>query len=73
MQLKDTQGKQFLVKIIRINCIFKAILNQSMYPRTKSLKYWNSLIFILVLMAALPLTTQAQDTTDKQYDINEDK
>lgn len=73
MQLKDTQGKQFLVKIIRINCIFKAILNQSMYPRTKSLKYWKSLIFIFVLMAAMPFTTQAQDTTDKQYDINESK
>ncbi len=73
MLLKDTQGKQFLVKIIRINCIFKAILNQSMYPRTKSLKYWKSLIFIFVLMAAMPLTIQAQDTTDKQYDINESK
>ena len=73
MQLKDTPGKQFLVKIIRINCIFNAILSQSMYPSIKTLKCWKSLIFIFVLMAALPLTIRAQDTTGKQYDVNESK
>jgi tetratricopeptide (TPR) repeat protein len=66
-------GMQFLGKIIRINCIFRAIWNPFMQPRKNLLKYCNAWILAICLIAFYPVQIYAQDTTKKLIDLNQIK
>ncbi len=64
---------QFLDKIMRINCIFRAIWNPFMYPRKNPSQYWNASILAISLIAFLPIHNYAQDTSKKLLNINQNK